>query len=297
MTSYSHNKTYTVPSALHTILGPPVQDAEEETFLLYTQDIPSNNLGMVDAKAETVEIEIGGHDYVLRQSPGLLTSNRAGGTTGAALWKITPLLASWLASLPPLLRDLGALHSESTVVELGCGVAGLLGLVLSRVVGCYVLTDQEYVMKYLKENILMNTAARKSVTRTSNRKGNAQRYQPRDNLSLVPLDWETTDVGILTSTIGPQGSIDLLVLCDCVYNDFLVSPLVQTCIDICRLGTTADKNTIVLIAQQLRADSICELFLATLMKHFDVWRVQDAKISAELRSGSGYVVHLATLKG
>ncbi|EXJ77267.1 hypothetical protein A1O3_10425 [Capronia epimyces CBS 606.96] len=281
---------------LQTLLGAPIQDAEEETFLLFSQDFPSNNLGFIDSKAETLEIDIRGQDYFLRQSPGLLTSNRSGGTTGAVLWKITPLLAAWLSSLPSFLSDIGALGTNAIVAELGCGVSGLVGLVLSRIVKCYILTDQHYVMKYLKENISANTASHKSDAKASKKRGNPPKHRSEGILKPIPLDWETDDVEILRAALTPDVSVDLLLLCDCVYNDFLIPPLVQTCVDICHLGSSCGKTTVVLIAQQLRSDSICESFFGTLLKWFDVWRVPDDKVSAELRLGSGYAVHLAVLK-
>ncbi|KIW22514.1 uncharacterized protein PV07_12392 [Cladophialophora immunda] len=274
-------------------LGHPIEDAGEETFLLFSRDIPSNNLGFVDPKADSLEIEIAGHDYILRQSPGLLHSNRQEGTTGAVIWKITPLLAAWLTSLPSILS--GALYDTAVVVELGCGVTGLLGLVLSRFVQCYVLTDQAYVVKYLRENIAANATSpkgKKSYKKKSNDKGVAQ----EERLKVLPLDWEADSVENLKSAIPAGALIDLLVLCDCVYNEYLISPLVQTCVDACRLGSTATKPTVVLVAQQLRSDTVCELFLDALMKEFNVWRVPDQELSSQLRSGSGYVVHLATLK-
>jgi len=277
------------------VLGPPIEDAEEETFLLFSQDIPSNNLGFIDSKLNSVEVEIHGHEYIVRQSPALLTSNRKEGTTGAVLWKITPLLAAWLATLPALLSDLSILHPAATVVELGCGVSGLIGLVLSQVVKRYVLTDQAYVMKYLKENISAN--ARESIhPAKATKKGGLKSAMKEEILKTLPLDWETDSAENLKSVIAPAGSIDLLLLCDCVYNEYLVEPLVQTCVDICRLGSLESVATTVLVAQQLRSDAIFALFLDTLMKHFDVWRVPDEAISRELRSGSGYAVHLAILK-
>lgn len=54
-----------------------------ESFLLFSQDLPSQNLGFVDSKATCVEISVAGKDYSIYQSPTLLSSNRAGGTTGA----------------------------------------------------------------------------------------------------------------------------------------------------------------------------------------------------------------------
>lgn len=54
-----------------------------ESFLLYAQDIQSNNLGMLNPRAPSVEISINGNEYTIHQSPSLLSSHRAGGTTGA----------------------------------------------------------------------------------------------------------------------------------------------------------------------------------------------------------------------
>lgn len=56
-----------------------------ESFLLFTRDIPSANLGFVDARAATVETVIREQDFVIHQSPALLTSTRSGGTTGAGM--------------------------------------------------------------------------------------------------------------------------------------------------------------------------------------------------------------------
>lgn len=54
-----------------------------ETFWLYSQPIPSSNLGFIDPKASTVDAQVGGVEYTIHQSPGVLSSDRAGGTTGA----------------------------------------------------------------------------------------------------------------------------------------------------------------------------------------------------------------------
>ncbi|KIV84129.1 hypothetical protein PV11_06102 [Exophiala sideris] len=280
---------------LRDYLGPPIEDASEETFLLFSQDIPSNNLGFVDSKLTVVELEIAGRDFALQQSPGLLNSSRKTGTTGAVLWKITPLLGAWLASSPKLLSDLDVLHPGTTVVELGCGVAGLLGLLLSKLVKCYVLTDQEYVMKYLRENISNNAKAVNYHANKSKRSDSRRATSDEGVPKTLALDWEIDRAEHLNSIIAPQDSLDLVVLCDCVYNDFLIKPLVQTCVDVCGLRGP-DSHTIVLIAQQLRTDSVVELFLETMMEHFDVWRVPEERIGPGLGSGSGYVVHLAALK-
>lgn len=54
-----------------------------ETFLLFSQELPSQDLGFVDAKATTLELTVAGKDMTIHQSPTLLSSNRGRGTTGA----------------------------------------------------------------------------------------------------------------------------------------------------------------------------------------------------------------------
>ena len=54
-----------------------------ESFLLFSQSIPSQNLGFVDSKATLLELTIGDRDLAIHQSPAILSSNRGGGTTGA----------------------------------------------------------------------------------------------------------------------------------------------------------------------------------------------------------------------
>ena len=261
---------------------------------MFSQEIPSNNLGIVDPKADTLELEVGGHGYSLRQSTGLLNSSRTEGTTGAVLWKITPLLATWLASTPSLLAHV--LHKDAVVVELGCGLTGLLGLVLSRMVQCYVLTDLDYVLKHLRENLVANTTASQTNKKDMRRRSGTKTVTRGNVLKTLTLDWENDSARRLEAVLPEGRSIDLVILCDCVYNEYLVSPLVQTCTDLCQLRSTPEKETVVLIAQQLRSNIVMEEFLESLMKKLEVWRVPDEEISKDLGPGSGYTVHLAMLK-
>lgn len=68
-------------------LGEEIDDPETESFLLFSQSIPSQNLGFVNSKATVLDLTIGGRDLSINQSPTILSSNRAGGTTGAGLCK------------------------------------------------------------------------------------------------------------------------------------------------------------------------------------------------------------------
>lgn len=51
--------------------------------MLFSQAIPSQNLGFFDSKAKYLDISVGGHDFTISQSPTILSSTRDGGTTGA----------------------------------------------------------------------------------------------------------------------------------------------------------------------------------------------------------------------
>ncbi|KAJ4291795.1 Ribosomal protein lysine methyltransferase [Kalmusia sp. IMI 367209] len=140
---------------LYTALGEPMTDPEEEAFVVFSQSIPSQSLGAIDSQAAEVAIAIGERDLTIRQSRGLLTSNRKEGTTGAVVWKVTPLFAEWVAS-PNFLFQHGFLGSETVAIELGAGVSGVVALTLAPKIQKYIATDQDYVLRLLKQNIAEN---------------------------------------------------------------------------------------------------------------------------------------------
>ncbi|KAK6202156.1 Ribosomal protein lysine methyltransferase [Pestalotiopsis sp. IQ-011] len=216
-----------------TLLGPEVDDPDEETFLLFSRDIPSQNLGFVDARATKLELTVAGRDYVIHQSPTVLSSNRAGGTTGAVLWKITPMFAEWFTSPNNPLWKTAILTSNSAVLELGCGISGLTGLALAPSISKYVLSDQSYVSKFVESNLAEN-ASRGSST-GSRRKGKNASAAPKTDLGFTPLDWELDEVTSDLTGSDSVKSFDVVIACDCIYNDALIQPLVQTCVDVCRL--------------------------------------------------------------
>ncbi|KAI0597841.1 hypothetical protein F4775DRAFT_221746 [Biscogniauxia sp. FL1348] len=286
---------------LHDQLGSEIQDPEEETFLLFSQEIPSQNLGFVDCHATTLDLPVAGKDYTIHQSPTIL--NRPGSTTGAVVWKITPLVAEWLASSDNLLWKSGALSSSSGVLELGCGISGLVGLVLAPLVARYTLTDQSYVSrlveKNLEENIAVSTQKPASLKRSRGKATTAQQNSST-NLRFTPLDWELDEVTpSLTGTENAR-SFDAVIACDCIYNDTLISPLVQTCVDACELRScdkdAGDKPALCIVAQQLRDPEIFEGWIKEFNRHFRTWRVPEDALSERLRANTGFVVHIGILR-
>ncbi|KAI2991893.1 hypothetical protein CBS147343_5588 [Aspergillus niger] len=294
-------------------IGEEVEDAEEESFLLFSQDIPSANLGFVDSRATTIDLTIHDQDYTIHQSPTLLSSSRAGGTTGAVLWKITPLIAEWLSNntttttttnKPNPLWTHNILTPTSTIVELGSGISALLALSLSPKIAHYIATDQEYVQRLFRQNL----------------DENANSITTRGNWELDVADSLKESLGLCTATAssGNDGEeeededdkgFDVVVSCDCIYNEALVAPFVRTCADLCRLrpvyappvdgersSATGRTPTVCVIAQQQRSPEVFEAWLRETLRVFRVWRVSDEMLGEKLMSGSGYLVHVLVLR-
>ncbi|KAL5343912.1 hypothetical protein BJX70DRAFT_393334 [Aspergillus crustosus] len=337
-------------------IGEQVEDAEEvhdiktcthvnpstlESFLLFSQSIPSSNLGFVDSKSTTIDLTIHDQEYTIHQSPTLLSSSRAGGTTGAVIWKITPLFAKWLSSLKNPLWTEGVLTPSSTIVELGCGISALTALTLAPLLndgGHYLATDQEYVQKLFRTNLEANppfASRTKGRAKTSSSKGKSSKGSKtasatsstssgKDNLhpniTLTSLDWETDIPDTLKSQIQSNETaaddlgdedkgFDLLISCDCIYNDALIPPFVRTCAEIARLrpsyssfssssetGSSTKCPTICIIAQQQRSPEVFEAWLMETMRYFHVWRVREDILGREMGVDSGYLVHVLLVK-
>ncbi|KAL6884300.1 hypothetical protein HDV57DRAFT_452599 [Trichoderma longibrachiatum] len=316
-------------------LDDEIQDTDEETFLLYANTVPLEGLGFIDSRASTLEIQLNGKDVTIHQSPGVLASSRKGGTTGAVLWKITPLFAEWLSSpsnpLTPFLTQ--QTSSPPSIIELGCGISPLNALSLSHKVSRYILTDQPYVQKLLLQNLAANIQTFSSSSTTKAHPSSSSRSKtktPTSSSSSSPshsstaaaaaaeihfsvLDWETSQVTPFLTHSPTTSSFDAVVSCDCVYNYALIEPFVQTCVDICALRNkdtsalrsnqqqdSADGNLLrpclCIVAQQLRNDDVFHTWLTAFRRRFRVWRVPGGRMPVELRPEAGFVVHVGILK-
>ncbi|KAF2484864.1 hypothetical protein BDY17DRAFT_351727 [Neohortaea acidophila] len=274
-----------------TVLGDEVADADEgaETFDLFSHFHSSQDLGMVDGKATEVEVTVAGRDFTIKQSPGLLRSNREAGTTGAAVWRTSVRFAEWLAwSANPLFLG-GVLDSSSSVLELGTGISALAPIMIGERVKKVIATDQQYTLKLLQENISSNV--RKS--RQPSGPGSGK------NIDVCALDWETDDIpSFVRMHVGEDG-FDAVVACDCVFNYALIQPLVDTCIETCRARksvATQHQPTACIIAQQLRQPEVFEQWLNAFIKAFRVWRVPDELIRGCGQEPAGFVIHIGILQ-
>jgi hypothetical protein len=190
---------------------------------------------------------------------------------------------------------------------LGCGISGIIGLSLSPLIGSYVLTDQEYVLKLLNQNLAENqqdsSSSRKGRRSSAKpKRGSVPSFQHKEvrKINARPLDWETDKVTpSLTGSVSRK-SFDAVIACDCIYNDALIEPLVQTCIDVCRLRTLELEGghtpTLCIVAQQLRSAEVLEDWLKAFYRAFRVWRVPDGELIDGLKSDSGFVIHVGVLR-
>ncbi|KAL2206459.1 hypothetical protein CC79DRAFT_1398380 [Sarocladium strictum] len=310
---------------LTTHLGDPVADHEEETFILYSRPRTTHSLGFIDPKASSVDVTIHNKDYTVHQSPTLLSSSRAGGTTGAVLWAITPLFASWISSTSPL----SFLPPPVSVLELGCGISPLNALALassfttssnntpSSVTRRYILTDQSYVSRFIAKNITENEHLLQPPKRSirggrSNRAAALAAEEPSAGGPAAPtsacdiqfkaLDWETDTVSGAVGEDAAAEGFDLVLACDCVYNEALIDPLVQTCADACSLRKDGSDDaggskepTVCIVAQQLRDDRVFEAWLKAFMSKFQSWRAPDEMLPEGLRVEDGFVIYIGIL--
>ncbi|KAF3350674.1 Alcohol oxidase [Verticillium dahliae VDG2] len=260
-----------------------VLDPEEETFALFSAPIPSANLGFIDPRAAELDITLPpNRDFTIHQSPTLLASSRAGGTTGAVLWKITPLFAAFLSSpdcpfLPP--APTGPASSSDAA---------------------------PYVARLVQRNLDANERARAPARRGAKGRAPASSLQAAPapaghDVFFEPLDWELDEVTPALTRSDEVRSFDLVVACDCIYNDALVEPLVQTSVDACLLrrrdeGATAREPTLCIVAQQLRSPEVFEAWLKAFHRRFRVWRVPDQVVGEGLAVGSGFAVHVGILR-
>jgi predicted nicotinamide N-methyase len=246
------------------------------------------------------------------------------------VWKITPLFAEWLSSPSNPLFTHGLLSPSSLVLELGCGISGLVALLLAPRISHYVLTDQPYVAKLVEQNITENhhppTSTSAKTARPSKSRpappggrgspapgrretatGSAAGNHSRDGaaaagIHFTPLDWETDQVTPALTGSAEAKSFDLVVACDCIYNEALVEPFVSTCVDLCRLRADeiwqgkADEPCVCVIAQQLRDPAVFEAWLERFNREFHTWRVPDEMLGEGLRANSGFVVHVGVLR-
>jgi hypothetical protein len=170
----------------------------------------------------------------------------------------------------------------------------------------YLATDQQYVLKILKQNIAENTPITTTKTgRTKHTKKGAsqvQRGRGHTSIQTLELDWELDSVQSLSTALHDEqyisSKVDLVLACDCVYNEALIEPFNDTCAQICRIRSEAQQKgqTICLVAQQLRSSDVFETWLKSFQTRFMTWRIPNALLTQSLRENTGFVVYMGILR-
>lgn len=210
--------------------------------------------------------------------------------TYTVVWAVTPRFAEWIASPTNILFTSGLLSSTSTCIELGSGISGIVALTLGPKVASFTATDQDYAMKLLRQNISSNLDA---VFPAPKKGGKSKKSPPSnpntDRVTAEILDWESDSV----SHLGPY---NLIIACDCIYNEALIEPLNTTCAALCKRNSDPENSTLCVVAQQLRSPDVFEAWIKSFHRLFHMWQVPDRLLTKDLAENSGFVVHVGVVR-
>lgn len=136
--------------------------------------------------------------------------------------------------------------SRARVLELGSGT-GMLAVLLSEACGTYTATDLYENLRLVSRNVELN-----------------QRLHGRPSKSkevkLEELDWIaiSKDSTKVSSRTGREegGGYDLVIAVDCIYNEYLVRPFIDTLSAVCPQSS----STVVLVVVELRSADVVSPF-------------------------------------
>ena len=138
-------------------------------------------------------------------------------------------------STDPALFDFSLL-ARSSVLELGCGT-GLLAILLSPLCRSYTASDLLVNLQLCTRNLQLNSI--------NTEEGEGSR------VSMEEIDWFDMSAERKCDTDNQEG-YDLILAVDCVFNEALAGPLVNTLTRYCRTGS----GTIALVVVELRSSDV-----------------------------------------
>lgn len=165
-----------------------------------------------------------------------------------------------------------------------------MALTLGARISAFTATDQDYAMKLLRQNIACNLSAVFPGSKKASKGKKSQSVDSSsDRIKAEILDWEEDDVVRLQP-------VDVVVACDCIYNEALIEPLNATCAAICKLNDDEQRPTLCVVAQQLRSPDVFEAWIKSFHRRFHTWQVPDKYLNEDLRENSGFVVHIGIVR-
>lgn len=255
-----------------------LDDVSSHIYELYSHP-NEHDLG-IQSRTSMVKVTIDDVDREFEFQQSLSSLNQQGSTTGFVLWSVSIPFVGWILDDKLSPYDLRG----KTVVELGSGVTGLLSCALGPSCKHYISTDQHHILKLLKQNICSNLCDFASSTMHIPSNGG----KLKGTVDVVELDWEDLDSGVWNlQQVCSLDSIDYIVACDVVYNDYLIPFLVDAIARLCHESST------VLIALQLRLPENIEQFVEqVLARGLRIWRHLEHCLVPELREG--FVIYRIT---
>ncbi|WOO82523.1 Diaminohydroxyphosphoribosylamino-pyrimidine deaminase [Vanrija pseudolonga] len=215
------------------------------------EEVKTKGRGKKRAAAKAVSV-----DLVVVQDPAALRGRV--GDTGSVLWRSSLHLAKHVLQqhhFPPAAPDAPLLDraalTSARVLELGAGT-GVLASLLAPLCAAYTATDRRENLKLVRRNVEAN-----------GKDGAAE---------VAELDW--LDVAAARKKKGDEeyasplaGDTDLVIAVDCIYNESLVGPLVDTLAALCADGAVA------WVVVELRSSDVLTHFLDTWLNDRAGWTI------------------------
>jgi len=172
------------------------------------------------------------------------------------------------------------------VLELGSGT-GLLAVLLSSLVKEYTASDLLENLKLVKKNLGINGISYGDLSpldeptkigRGSNKEGSRRNVRgeseegPKGKVRIEEIDWidisnkrrrdmdKAGKPNPYASEDGGKEGYDLVLAVDCIYNEYLIRPLVDTFEEVCPRGSKG----VVWVVCELRSSDVVSLFLYLL---------------------------------
>ncbi|XP_010037039.2 protein N-lysine methyltransferase METTL21A [Eucalyptus grandis] len=226
--------------------------AAAETMLLWGIQQPTlaRPNAFVAQSSLALAVEACGHSLSILQSPCSLITP---GVTGSVMWDSGIVLGKFLEHA---VDSRMLLLQGKKVVELGSG-CGLVGCISALLGAQVVLTDLPDRLRLLRKNVETNL-------KHDNMRGSAV---------VKELIWGDDPDRDLIEPLP-----DYVLGSDVIYSEGAVEDLMETLLQLSGTQTT------IILAGELRNDSILEYFLDAAMKYFVVGRVDQAQFHPDYRS-------------
>ena len=218
------------------------EDAFEEIFhlvsVLQKQSAPRNQLCRQKDPEFELELPLTTSITIkVRQDRGVLGQK---GQTGSVVWDSSIYMCHFLCQYHEFVVG-------KRVIELGAG-CGLTGITAGILGAKHVdLTDQDAILPLLHRNVILNESIASGTL-----------------FNVAQLDWgDKTLPGYIHSPY------DIIICCDCIYNEMVNPLLVDT------LNLLTNDDSVVFVAQELRTEDVLLDWLERVLPCFEVWRYEE----------------------